>query len=114
MRGLARYERARSRSSSTEVGELLWISRSLYGRAPARGWHSIADHGRSRGPARPPSSRLPAVLERAARLADRHVDAERGPVVARARADQLPVPAGGHRRASVSAASSPLRSRALG
>ena len=63
-------------------------------------WHSIAN-GPSRRAARPRPPRFPPVLVRAARLPHRHVDAERGAIVARARADELPVPARPDRRAPV-------------
>ena len=54
-------------------------------------------------PGRAPPPRLPSLLERAARLADRDVDAERGPGVARAGADRVAVPARAGDRAAVHA-----------
>src|SRR6202795_3761870 len=53
-------------------------------------WHSIAN-GPPRRAARPRPPGLPPVLVRAARLPHRHLDAERRAIVARARADELPV-----------------------
>src|SRR5262249_57944557 len=55
-----------------------------------------------------PASGFPALLGRAARVPHRHVDAERGAVVARPGADGLALPAraGGH--AAVHAPPSPL------
>src|SRR6266404_1933815 len=62
----------------------------------------------ARRPARVPSSRLPPVLLRPARLADRDVDAVGGAGVARARADEFGVPPGPRGHAAIRADARPV------
>src|SRR5215831_12468118 len=71
---------------------------------------SIDTFAGARAPGSVPAPGLPALLGRAARVPHRHMDAERGAIVARPGTDGLALPAGAGEHAAVHAHPSPLRS----
>src|SRR2546422_1379107 len=93
------------------------MRRLVYSRDNARGIGSHRESRRARtgaptdAPWRPPTPRLPPVLDRPAGLADRDLDAERGAGVARAGADPVSAPARNRQRASVHAGPAPVTDR---